>query len=282
MKTPRKIRIGRYEPATCTGANRRTRRACRTHRQGRKQGARGSNAHLGDVDLMVQIAVDESGVRTATITKNNDGAEGVLTRFKLEIVTLGKDEDDDDITAAIVASDLLDSEKEKSRAKLNKSQRRAMELLDRCVIEEGKPAPTTEYPRGVSVVPMARWQTACLKGGLSPAGTKESAVKAFRRADERSGCHAPHQHLGRTGLDRLRMSHAPRPTGQTGTKSDKVGLCPRSNPGQTRTHPYRGVRCPEDPVVKKVGSREEVRRARRGRRRCSTCWCAPASCARYL
>ena len=146
------------------------------------KGARGSNAHLGDVDLMVQIAVDESGVRMATITKNNDGAEGVLTRFKLEIVTLGKDEDDDDITAAIVASDLLDSEKEKSRAKLNKSQRRAMELLDRCVIEEGKPAPTTEYPIGVSVVPMARWQTACLKGGLSPAGTKESAVKAFRRA----------------------------------------------------------------------------------------------------
>ena len=118
----------------------------------------------------------------ATITKNNDGAEGVLTRFKLEIVTLGKDEDDDDITAAIVASDLLDSEKEKSRAKLNKSQRRAMELLDRCVIEEGKPAPTTEYPRGVTVVEIWLWQIACLKGGLSPAGTKESAVKAFRRA----------------------------------------------------------------------------------------------------
>ena len=58
------------------------------------------------------------------------------------------------------------------------------------------------------------------------------------------------------------MSHAPRPTGQTGTKPDKVRLCPRSNSGQTRTHPYRGVRCPEDDVVKKGGSREEVRRAR--------------------
>ena len=46
------------------------------------------------------------------------------------------------------------------------------------------------------------------------------------------------------------MSHAPRPTGQTGTKPDKVRLCPRSNSGQTRTHPYRGVRCPEDDVVK--------------------------------
>ena len=47
------------------------------------RGARGSNAHLGDVDMMVQIAVADD-VRTATITKINDGAEGVLTRFKLE------------------------------------------------------------------------------------------------------------------------------------------------------------------------------------------------------
>ena len=65
------------------------------------RGARGSNAHMGDVDMMVQISVADD-IRTATITKINDGAEVVLTRFKLEIVTLGKDEDGDDITTAIV------------------------------------------------------------------------------------------------------------------------------------------------------------------------------------
>jgi len=145
------------------------------------RGARGSNAHMGDVDMMVQISVADD-VRTATITKVNDGVEGVLTRFKVEPVTLGQDEDGDDITTAIVSDDRLDTKKEMSRAKLNKSQRRAMELLDRCLIEQGKPAPTTEYPRGVTVVEIWLWQIACLKGGLSPAGTKESAVKAFRRA----------------------------------------------------------------------------------------------------
>ena len=72
----------------------------------------------------------------------NDGVEGVLTQFKLKPVTLGQDEDGDDITTAIVSDHRLDNEKENSRAKLNKSQRRAMELLDRCVLEEGKPAPT--------------------------------------------------------------------------------------------------------------------------------------------
>ena len=145
------------------------------------RGARGSNAHMGDVDMMVQISVADD-IRTATITKINDGAEGVLTRFKLEIVTLGQDEDGDDITTAIVSDHRLDTEKENSRAKLSKSQRRAMELLERCVIDEGKPAPTTEYPQRVLVVPMERWRTTCINGGLSPAGTKESADKAFRRA----------------------------------------------------------------------------------------------------
>ena len=147
------------------------------------KGARGSNAHLGDVDLMVQIAVDDVGVRTATITKNNDGAEGVLTRFKLEIVTLGIDEDGDDIATAIVSDNQLDTEKENSRAKLNKSQRKAMEMLERAIIDIGKPAPTSSaYPRGVTAVSVEQWRDTCLKGGLSPAGTKESADKAFRRA----------------------------------------------------------------------------------------------------
>ena len=39
---------------------------------------------------------------------------------------------------------------------------------------------------------------------------------------------------------------------QTSTKPDNVRHCPRSRSGQTRTHPYRGVRCPEDDVVKEV------------------------------
>ena len=230
------------------------------------RGARGSNAHLGDVDMMVQISVD-GDVRTATITKINDGVEGVLTRFKLKPVTMGQDEDGDDITTAIVSDDRLDTEKEISRARLNKSQRRAMELLERCIGDEGEPAPTTSsILRRVRVVPLERWRITCQKGGLSPAGTKESAEKRSS-APERSGRHAPDRHLGRAGLDRLRMGR-PRPTGQTGTNPDKVRLCPRSNSGQTRTHPYRGVRCPEDDVVKEgSGSAPGTNREGKCRRR---------------
>src|SRR6478736_1788634 len=37
----------------------------------------------------------------------NDGAEGVLTRFKLKVVTLGQNADGEDITTAIVTDELI-------------------------------------------------------------------------------------------------------------------------------------------------------------------------------
>ena len=44
------------------------------------RGARGSNAILGDVDVMVTLSGDT--VKTATVTKANDMAEGPLFSFK--------------------------------------------------------------------------------------------------------------------------------------------------------------------------------------------------------
>jgi hypothetical protein len=148
------------------------------------RGARGSNAHLADVDLMVQLKGDsDSKMKTAVIVKNNDGPEDVLTRFELEIAVLGQDEDGDDITTAILSENAFDSKIETSRARLSKAQRRAMELLERCIVDEGKPAPiSSEFPMGIGkVVPIESWRTCCLNGGLS-AGSEESAKTAFRRA----------------------------------------------------------------------------------------------------
>ena len=69
------------------------------------------------------------------------------------------------------------------RAGLNKTQQRAMELLEAALSEDGEPAPTTaKYPKGVRVVSVERWWDHCFMGGLSPAGTKDSAKRTFRRA----------------------------------------------------------------------------------------------------
>ena len=67
------------------------------------KGARGSNAFLGDVDVMVTITGDH--IKTAEITKANDAPEGLLFSFASEVHEFGTDEDGDPITVNIVSSE---------------------------------------------------------------------------------------------------------------------------------------------------------------------------------
>ncbi|MDH2400787.1 AAA family ATPase [Bradyrhizobium sp. SSUT18] len=72
------------------------------------RGARGSNAHVGDVDVMVQISGDATKV--AQVIKGNDQPERVVAQFRLEPFELGRDEDGDPITTAIVSTDAIDAQ----------------------------------------------------------------------------------------------------------------------------------------------------------------------------
>lgn len=93
------------------------------------RGARGSNALLGDVDVMVTIGGDE--IKTATITKANDAAEGALFSFKSEVHEFGADEDGDPITVNVVSSDevSLQSATKSREPKLTESQEAMLRLL---------------------------------------------------------------------------------------------------------------------------------------------------------
>jgi hypothetical protein len=65
------------------------------------RGARGSNAHVGDVDVMVQISGDT--VKTAQVIKGNDQPERVVAEFKMEPYETGRDEDGEPVTTSIVS-----------------------------------------------------------------------------------------------------------------------------------------------------------------------------------
>jgi hypothetical protein len=93
------------------------------------RGMRGSNAALGDVDLMVEISGDD--IRTATVTKANDAPEGPLFSFKSEVHTFGTDEDGDPITVNIVSSEEVSSQLEtKGREpKLTANQKTVFAML---------------------------------------------------------------------------------------------------------------------------------------------------------
>lgn len=94
------------------------------------RGSRGSNAILGDVDLMVTILGD--AVRTATVTKANDSPEGPLFSFKSEVHEFGADEDGDPITVNIVSSEQVSNsqvERLTKAPKLTESQEAMLRLL---------------------------------------------------------------------------------------------------------------------------------------------------------
>jgi hypothetical protein len=146
------------------------------------RGPRGSNSSVGDVDMLIQITGD--AVKTAMITAANDQAEGVLTRFKGEVVVLGVDEDGDEITTMIVSDDdcggaVGDGD---TKAKLSPTEQRAREMLYSALNDGAKDAPPTAgIPYGAKVVSVDIWRDYCKRSGLS----KGESEGAFRRAFNR-------------------------------------------------------------------------------------------------
>lgn len=122
------------------------------------RGARGSNAHVGDVDVMVQISGDT--IKVAEVIKGNDQAERQIAQFKLEPFELGRDEDGDAITTAIVSTDAVEAQPTPParEPKLTPNQRTMLTLLQ----EAGPAGLLTE-----------EWN----------AKAKEAGIGARRRAD---------------------------------------------------------------------------------------------------
>ncbi|SHM41202.1 AAA family ATPase [Bradyrhizobium lablabi] len=77
------------------------------------RGARGSNALLGDVDVMVTIGGEE--IKTVTVTKANDAPEGMLFSFTSDVHSFGSDEDGDPITVNVVSSEAVSLQATKGR-----------------------------------------------------------------------------------------------------------------------------------------------------------------------
>ena len=93
------------------------------------RGARGSNAHVGDVDVMVQISGDT--IKVAQVIKGNDQPERVVAQFKLEPYELGRDDDGDPITTSIVSVDRIDTQpaQQQREPKLTANQKTLFAML---------------------------------------------------------------------------------------------------------------------------------------------------------
>jgi hypothetical protein len=130
------------------------------------RGARGSNAHLGDVDVMVQISGDQ--IKTAQVTKANDQPERTIAEFKLEPFELGRDDDGDPITTAIVSVDQFEIQ-DRTRPKSKKDNlaakpKAALRALFECLADGAAPTPADQHvPAGVTGVTLPVWRERLLK-----------------------------------------------------------------------------------------------------------------------
>jgi hypothetical protein len=131
------------------------------------RGARGSNAHLCDVDVMVQISGDT--VKVAQVIKGNDQPERALTEFRLEAFELGRDEDGDPITTAIVSTEhfepIAGAGSKAKKDKLPPLPKAALDALFECIADgESSPRPNDIHvPVGVTCVTLAKWRDRLLK-----------------------------------------------------------------------------------------------------------------------
>ncbi len=151
------------------------------------RGHRGSNAHLGDVD--VEVKISGSGVKTAAIEKANDQPEGPLTSFCLEAFSFGTDEDGDEITTSIVSADMpaagQEGEAGDKPKRMNHGEQVALKMLHEALGDAGERPPASNHiPEGIGrVVTKELWRRYCYQGGISAEDTSDDArKKAFQRA----------------------------------------------------------------------------------------------------
>ncbi|MGY3445489.1 hypothetical protein ACVW17_005490 [Bradyrhizobium sp. USDA 4473] len=129
------------------------------------RGARGSNAHVGDVDVMVQIRGKVTKV--ARVIKGNDQPERTVARFKLEAFELGRDDDGEPVTTAIVTTEFAQEPNDIGAASIGAKKlaskpnlQAALEALHKCMAESAALRPAGEQlPAGVTGVTMKAWRS---------------------------------------------------------------------------------------------------------------------------
>jgi RecA-family ATPase len=122
------------------------------------KGMRGSNAALGDVDMMVTLSGDD--VRTATVTKANDAPEGPLFSFASEVHSFGTDEDGDPVSVNIVSSETVETAPKAVGDKpLAKNQRIYFRIL---------------HGAGKDGMLLADWNSAAREAGLAKSSCTEA------------------------------------------------------------------------------------------------------------
>ena len=188
---------------------------------------RGHTSLSGAVDAQIAVKKDDAGTIAATVELMKDGPDGDTWASRLEVVDLGADDDGDAITSCVVVPTDADA---KPTAKLSPDQRRAIDVLRNCIVDQGEIIKGQRDIPTVPSVPLNAWREDLKRASVTDRDKPENERKQFRR----------HQiSLSNKGLIRI-WDERVWLTGQTGTCRDNDSNVPpqgSDRTGRTGTPP---------------------------------------------
>jgi hypothetical protein len=148
---------------------------------------RGHTSLTGAADAQIAIRRSADGVITSIVEWMKDGAEGVETNSRLEVVELGTDDDGEPITSCIVvptetAPNAL-GERPKKRRPPPPDVMRALEFLKDAITDHGEPLNKPGLPRSLIATTLPHWRDRVRQRGLYDG--EAAGRKRFERARER-------------------------------------------------------------------------------------------------
>jgi hypothetical protein len=143
------------------------------------KGSRGHSSLLGTLELEMCVEQDKATSKcTAKVTKAKDYEKPPAYSFMLEQVTVGTDDEGEDITSCVA----VNCEPDPPGLALTSTQRRAVEMLQNVMACSGQKGLSAKgLPEKVHAVQKSLWRTQADKDGLSEAEKLDDRTRAFRR-----------------------------------------------------------------------------------------------------
>ncbi len=146
------------------------------------QTPRGHSSLHGAVDTAIHVEKREAGIKTATVVKQKDGADGDQFAFILNVIEIGIDQDGDAITSCTVQPEEVPGNKQK----LSPQTEIALKQLHCAMADAGQIAPTSSHiPAGTTVVPLALWRDYCEQSAIGERDNRDSFRRTFNRARQK-------------------------------------------------------------------------------------------------
>lgn len=147
---------------------------------------RGHSSLLGAVEAAFEIEASGDGVRTMTVAKQKDGNGFQRLAFTLSQVSVGHDEEGEQITTCVVTP--TDQPEDGAGAygwTPSGASLIAVNALDEAIAADGQLSPGGACPEGVQTVSVELWKAYSANRGISSSDNPESRRRAFDRAHQK-------------------------------------------------------------------------------------------------